>query len=84
MCETQFIKSDLSPKNFDDMVSDQAILCEWSRKIQTIIRNVNFSNLDPIDASWFEPPVQKLMNGSILSFRTLMTQKITLNSAIML
>ncbi|HEV2039999.1 MAG TPA: hypothetical protein VGT81_08130, partial [Casimicrobiaceae bacterium] len=34
MCETKFEKLAESPKNFDDMVADKAILCEWSKNIK--------------------------------------------------
>jgi hypothetical protein len=41
------------------MVADQAILCEWSSKLQKIIPNFNFKDFDKIETSWFEPPAQK-------------------------
>jgi hypothetical protein len=59
-CDTKFKKDPTySPPNFDDIVSDQARVCEWSKKIRTIVSKVNFANLDPIDKSWFALPEQK-------------------------
>ena len=59
MCETKFMKASTSPENFDDIVADQAKLCDWSKNIQAVLNKIHFDNLDPIDPSLFKPPVQK-------------------------
>jgi hypothetical protein len=62
MCKQQFVESELAPSNFgsfDDVISDKAIMCEWSSKIKDLIGKVNFKELCPIDMSWFDPPKLK-------------------------
>ncbi len=59
MCDTKLAKADGVTKDFDDIVADQARMCEWSKEIKATVSKVNFANLDPIAKSWFSPPPQK-------------------------
>jgi hypothetical protein len=59
MCDTKLAKADTAAKDLDDIVADQAQMCEWSKAVKALVSKVNFENLDPIAKSWFLPPTQK-------------------------
>ena len=59
MCDKNPAKNGASVTNVDDILADQAQICEWSKGIKAIVGKVDFENLGSIDKSWFLPPTQK-------------------------
>lgn len=64
-CNTVFVKGPLSPLDFDDMVDDQKVVCDWSRKLRDAIQKIDFRELQPLDVGLLTPPPQKTRRWSV-------------------